>query len=83
MALMGENGSFNLRDIGTFIRDVGFPVVVAIFLLIQLPKLNDILVELRGTLLTVGTAITEQTKQLQAHRRMSEKHFSDDGGDGE
>lgn len=68
----GGGGIFNMRDLGVFIRDVGFPIVVAIFLLVQLPKLNEILVDLRVTLQAVGGAIHEQTRQLQAHRLASE-----------
>jgi hypothetical protein len=54
------------------IRDVGFPIVVAAYLLYQIPLLREVLVRLNGTLGEFSKMMAEQTQELREHRRISE-----------
>jgi len=62
------------------IRDLGFPIAVAAFLLWQVPQLRDAIVfnatateKLRMVLDQVSTSLHDEASELREHRRQSER----------
>lgn len=73
----GSPRNGNGRGRGEFyvrvLRDVGFPIVVAAFLLYQIPLLRETLLDLTVTLHAVRTVLQEGTRDLREHRQVSER----------
>lgn len=56
------------------LRDIGFPIVVALILLYQIPPLALALERLSGTLVKVDHTLGEQLRELRAHREQTERN---------